>query len=158
MPSTLHQYARRDAETFLAAHPLPQDPLPLPDLTPFLTALSAAETPAEVSVITRHLAGATAPLLDHIAGHIIGVALWAGQEHQHTPRARRLLREAARDIRTALVKVAEADLENLRAQYPAGAEAPTRDSSPASRRRAEPPEVVAAPTARAASARQGTSR
>lgn len=111
------RWARRDAARFLADHPLPQDPLPLPDLTPFLTALSAAETPAEVSAITHHLAGATAPLLDHIAGHIIGVALWAGQEHQHTPRARRLLREAARDIRTALVKVAEADLENLRAEY-----------------------------------------
>ncbi|MFE0772191.1 hypothetical protein [Streptomyces sp. NPDC058861] len=143
MPSTLRQYARRDAEPFLAAHLLPQNPLPLPDLTPFLTALSAAETPAEVSAINRHLAGATAPLLDHIAGHIVGVALWASQEHQHTPRARRLLREAARDIRTSLVKVAEADLENLRAQYPAGA---------------EPPGVVAAPVSSAVSARQGTSR
>ncbi|WP_435058189.1 hypothetical protein [Streptomyces sp. bgisy060] len=124
-PRVLRGYARRDAEAFLAEHPLPQEPLPLPGLTPFLSALAAAETPAEVSAITHQLAGITAPVLDHIARHIVGVALWRGQDHQHTPQAQRLLREAAQSIRAAMVKVAEADLENLRAEYAPSPEPPS---------------------------------
>ncbi|MCP3821401.1 hypothetical protein NLX86_25885 [Streptomyces sp. A3M-1-3] len=116
-PSTLHRYARRDAEPFLAKHSLPDQPLPLPDLTPYLTALAAAETPAEVSAITDRLVGATAPLLDHIAGHFVATALWAGHEHSHTPQSVRLLRDAAHSVRSALIHVAQADLENLRAHY-----------------------------------------
>ncbi|MFZ4189376.1 hypothetical protein [Streptomyces pseudogriseolus] len=124
--------ARRDAETFLANHPLPDRPGPLPDLTPYLQALPAAKTPAEVSAITHQLVAATAPALDHIAGHFIAVALWASTEHRHTPQSVRLLREAALSIRTALVKVAQADLENLRAHYaPSTASAePTRATAP----------------------------
>ncbi|MER5202205.1 hypothetical protein [Streptomyces sp. NPDC002825] len=139
-PRVLRGYARRDAEAFLAEHPLPQEPLPLPVLTPFLSALGAAETPAEVSAITHHLAGITAPVLDHIARHIVGVALWRGQNHLHTPRAQRLLREAAQSIRTAVEKVAEADLENLRAEY---APAP---EPPSAARRSTPPLPPAPPS------------
>ncbi|MFJ7164070.1 hypothetical protein ACIQUV_01020 [Streptomyces globosus] len=133
----LRGYARRDAAAFLAEHPLPQEPLPLPVLTPFLSALGAAETPAEVSAVTHHLAGITAPVLDHIARHIVGVALWRGQDHRHTPQAQRLLREAAQSIRTAMEKVAEAELENLRAEYapvpapPSAARKPTPSLLPA---------------------------
>ncbi|MFH9957438.1 hypothetical protein ACH4OX_24945 [Streptomyces roseolus] len=136
-PRVLRRFARRDAAAFLAEHPLPQEPLPLPVLTPFLSALGAAETPAEVSAITHRLAGITAPVLDHIARHIVGVALWRGQDHRHTPQAQRLLREAARSIRTAMEKVAEADLENLRAEYapvpapPSAARKPTPSLPPA---------------------------
>ncbi|MBB4984188.1 hypothetical protein GGE06_005134 [Streptomyces sp. SFB5A] len=85
-PDALHRWARRDAEPFLAAHPLPDEPLPLPDLNPYLTALAEAETPAEVSAVTHQLFGATAPLLDHIASHFVALALWAGHEHRHTPK------------------------------------------------------------------------
>ncbi|MFD8550161.1 hypothetical protein ACFV08_00830 [Streptomyces fradiae] len=136
-PRVLRGCARRDAEAFLAEHPLPQEPLPLPGLTPFLSALAAAETPAEVSAITHHLARITEPVLDHIARHIVGIALWRGQEHRHTPQAQRLLREAAQSIRTAMVTVAEADLENLRAEYapvpapPSAARKPTPSLPPA---------------------------
>ncbi|MGQ4484490.1 hypothetical protein ACN6LM_003789 [Streptomyces sp. SAS_281] len=146
-PRVLRGYARRDAAAFLAEHPLPQEPLPLPVLTPFLSALGAAETPAEVSAITHHLAGITAPVLDHIARHIVGVALWRGQDHRHTPQAQRLLREAAQSIRTAMEKVAEADLENLRAEY-APAPAP-----PSAARKPTPPLPPAPPS----SPRPGTS-
>jgi hypothetical protein len=116
-PGDLYRLARRDAAPFLAGHPLPDQPLALPDLTPYLQALPDARTPAEVSAITHHLVDATAPVLDHIAAHFVTLALWAGTEHRHTPQSVRLLREAAQTIRTALVKVAEADLENLRAHY-----------------------------------------
>ncbi|MEU7086856.1 hypothetical protein [Streptomyces achromogenes] len=116
-PGDLYRLARRDAAPFLAGHPLPDQPLALPDLTPYLQALPDARTPAEVSAITHHLVDATAPVLDHIAAHFVTLALWAGTEHRHTPQSVRLLREAAQTIRTALVKVAEANLENLRAHY-----------------------------------------
>lgn len=127
----LYRMARRDAEDFLAGHPLPGQPAPLPDLAPHLQALPAARTPAEVSVITHHLVGATAPVLDHIASHFTAVALWAGTEHQHTPQSVRLLREAAQGIRAALTKVAQADLENLRAHYtPTGTQTEHTGSAP----------------------------
>lgn len=116
-PDALHRWARRDAEPFLAAHPLPDEPLPLPDLNPYLTVLAEAETPAEVSAVTQQLFGATAPLLDHIAGHFVALALWAGHGHRHTPEAANLLRDAGRSIRSALMQVAWADWENLRAHY-----------------------------------------
>ncbi|MGW8697656.1 hypothetical protein ACWGOK_12135 [Streptomyces eurythermus] len=116
-PGDLYRLARRDAEPFLAGHPLPDQPVALPDLTPYLQALPDARTPAEVSAITHQLVAATAPVLDHIAAHFVTLALWAGTEHRHTPQSVRLLREAAQTVRTALVKVAEADLENLRAHY-----------------------------------------
>ncbi|MFD7320602.1 hypothetical protein ACFV9D_05845 [Streptomyces sp. NPDC059875] len=116
-PATLHRHARRDAEPFLAAHPLSDEPLPLPDLTPYLTALAEAHTPAEVSAVTRRLVDATTPLLDHIAGHFVAVALWASHEHRHTPQAVRLLRDAAHGVRSAPTQVTHADQENLRAHY-----------------------------------------
>ncbi|MFF5438849.1 hypothetical protein [Streptomyces achromogenes] len=116
-PDDLYRRARRDAEPFLAGHPLPDQPVALPDLTPYLQALPDARTPVEVSAVTHQLVAATAPVLDHIASHFVTLALWAGTEHRHTPQSVRLLREAALRIRTALVKVAEADLENLRAHY-----------------------------------------
>ncbi|MFE3645903.1 hypothetical protein ACFXOM_33850 [Streptomyces sp. NPDC059169] len=135
-PSTLHRYARRDAEPFLAAHPFPHEPLPLPDLTPYLTALAEAETPAEVSAVTHRLVDATAPLLDHIAGHFVAVALWAGHEHRHTPQAVRLLRDAAHGVRSASTQVAQADLENLLAHYapPAGSPGEEQPARPAAAR------------------------
>ncbi|WP_051808816.1 hypothetical protein [Streptomyces sp. NRRL S-378] len=126
-PNTLHRYARRDAEPFLAAHLLPDEPLPLPDLTPYLTALAMAETPAEVSAVTRRLVEATTPVLDHIAGHFVAIALWAGHEHRHTPQAVRLLRDAAHGVRLAPAQVTQADLENLRAHYTPPAVGPDED-------------------------------
>ncbi|MEV6807763.1 hypothetical protein [Streptomyces sp. NPDC051132] len=113
----LYHLARRDAEPFLARHPLPDQPVAPPDLSPYLQALPDAQTPAEVSTVTHQLVAATAPVLDHIAGHFVALALWGGTEHRHTPQAVHLLREAAHNIRTALIKVAQADLENLRAHY-----------------------------------------
>ncbi|MFG3038066.1 hypothetical protein ACGFYZ_14265 [Streptomyces sp. NPDC048330] len=128
-PRTLHRYARRDAEPFLAAHPLPDEPLTLPDLTPYLTALSDATTPAEVSAVIRRLVEATTPVLDHIAGHFVAVALWAGHEHRHTPQAVHLLRDAAHGVRSAPAQVARADLENLRAHYTPPAEGPGEEQA-----------------------------
>jgi hypothetical protein len=116
-PDVLYRLARRDAEPFLAHHPLPGQPVALPDLSPYLQALPDARTPAEVSAVTHQLVAVTAPVLDHIAAHFVTLALWGGTEHRHTPQSVRLLREAALSIRTALTKVAEADLENLRAHY-----------------------------------------
>ncbi|MEU3529090.1 hypothetical protein AB0E62_35425 [Streptomyces sp. NPDC038707] len=138
-PGDLYRRARRDAEPFLAGHPLPGQPVALPDLTPYLQALPDARTPAEVSVLTHQLVAATAPVLDHIAGHFVTLALWAGTEHRHTPQSVRLLRQAAQTIRTALVKVAQADLENLRAHYTppaAGTEHPGAPSATATAARA----------------------
>ncbi|MFF5537843.1 hypothetical protein ACFY71_36180 [Streptomyces cinerochromogenes] len=124
--SDLYRCARRDAENYLTKHPLPDTPAPLPDLTPYLHALTAAGTPAEASAITHQLVGATAPVLDHIASHFIALALWAGHEHRHTAQAVRLLREAAFKIRSALHNVAQADLDNLRAHYAPQAMSPAQ--------------------------------
>jgi hypothetical protein len=45
----LVRWASRDAEPFLAQHPLPKNPLPRPDLSLYLGALAAAATPAQAS-------------------------------------------------------------------------------------------------------------
>ncbi|WP_208885186.1 hypothetical protein [Streptomyces sp. PBH53] len=153
-PDDLYRMARRDAEPFLARHPLPHQPVDLPDLTPYLQALPNARTPAEVSAITHQLVAATAPVLDHIAGHFVTLALWAGTEHRHAPQSVRLLHQAAPSIRTALVKVAQADLENLRAHYtPPTAGAEHAGARPATSRAAVPalgalPAAKQPPTAR----------
>ncbi|MFD9288348.1 hypothetical protein ACFWBV_08550 [Streptomyces sp. NPDC060030] len=63
----LLRWARRDAKPFLAEHPLPDKPVPSPDLAPYLAALAAAQSHAEVSAVTQHFLDAAEPALRAVA-------------------------------------------------------------------------------------------
>lgn len=79
-PNDLKRWARRDAEVFLAEHPLPTEPLPTPDTAPFRAALAAAETPAEVSAVTRHFLHAAQPTLHAVFDFLTTIAQ-RGDQH-----------------------------------------------------------------------------
>lgn len=114
----LHRWAKRDAEGFRTQHPLPTQPLPVPDLAPYLTALAAAETPAEFSTVTNALLEAAEPLLHTVVDYLAAAAQWRRQNRgatQGSPPV--LLRDAASRILTALAMAADADRQMLRAHY-----------------------------------------
>ncbi|MFJ4688882.1 hypothetical protein [Streptomyces sp. NPDC088789] len=114
----LHRWATRDAEPFLAAHPLPDEPFPVPDLVPYRRALDAADTPAEFSAALNAVLVAVEPFLNEVAEHLVTTARWKeslrGAERGSPPR---LLEGAASCVLSALGMAAEADLMLLRAHY-----------------------------------------
>lgn len=114
----LLRWARRDAEPFLAEHPLPSEPLPAPDAAPYLAALAAARTPAEVSAITQHLLDAAHPALSTVSDLLMSIAQWGNRHRgaeQGTPP--RMLLEAASRSLSVLGLADEADLTVLRDEY-----------------------------------------
>ncbi|MEV7955281.1 hypothetical protein [Streptomyces sp. NPDC088141] len=121
----LLRWARRDAEGFLAEHPLPAEPLPVPDAAPYLAALAAAETPAEVSAVTQHLLDAAQPALSAVSDLLVAIARW-GDRHRFAEQGAspKLLLEAASRSLSVLALIDEADLAVLRAEYDP---APTRN-------------------------------
>lgn len=114
----LLRWARRDAEAFLAQHPLPDKPLPSPDLAPYLAALAATETPAEVSAVTQHLLDAAEPALRAVSNYLFAAAQWRGQ-HRGAAKGSppKLLMEAASRSLSVAAIADEADLRTLRAAY-----------------------------------------
>ena len=114
----LHRWAKRDADPFLADHPLPADPLSAPDLAPYLDALAAAETPAEASAVTNRLLDAAEPLLNSVSDYLAAAARWRGQ-NRDAPKGSPpwLLRDAAGHLLTGLAMADHADLAILRAHY-----------------------------------------
>ncbi|CAL9364787.1 hypothetical protein SUDANB105_00741 [Streptomyces sp. enrichment culture] len=131
----LVRWARRDAEPFLAEHPLPADPLPIPDLTPYLDALAAAETPAQASAVTEHLLDAAEPILRAVSDYLVAAARWRSQNRgAELGSPPKLLMQAASHCLSVLAIADEADIKALRAEYdPAPAAAspagPARASS-----------------------------
>ncbi|WP_328825753.1 hypothetical protein [Streptomyces ureilyticus] len=90
----------------------------MPDVDPYLTALAAAETPAEFSTVTNQLLDAAEPLLNAVVDYLATAAQWRRQNRGAAPgSAPRLLRDAASRILTALAMAADADLQILRAHY-----------------------------------------
>ncbi|MFD3910056.1 hypothetical protein [Streptomyces sp. NPDC058603] len=114
----LLRWARRDAEPFLAEHPLPAEPFPVPDPALYLAALAAAETPAEVSAVTQRLLDAAQPALSTISDLLVAIARW-GDRHRSAEQgsAPKLLMEAASRSLAVLALADEADLAVLRAEY-----------------------------------------
>ncbi|MFF8918295.1 hypothetical protein ACF08M_34610 [Streptomyces sp. NPDC015032] len=128
----LLRWARCDAEPFLAEHPLPSEPLPAPDAAPYLAALTAARTPAEVSAITQHLLEAAQPALSTVSDLLLSIAQWGNRRRgaeQGTP-PKTLLEAASRSL-SVLALADEADLTALRNEYdPAPAPRPAPKTPP----------------------------
>ncbi|ALO96700.1 hypothetical protein SHL15_5636 [Streptomyces hygroscopicus subsp. limoneus] len=114
----LLRWARRDAEPFLAEHPLPDTPLPGPDLAPYRDALAAAETPAQASAVTQHLLDAAEPVLQAISDYLLSAARWRGQNRGAEPHSppKMLMTAASRSL-DVLALAHRADLAILRAAY-----------------------------------------
>lgn len=114
----LYRWADRDAEAFRTRHTLPPEPFPAPDLSPYTTALNAAETPAEFSTALNALLDAVTPFLNEVIEHLAATATWKGQNRGAEPESPPwLLRGAASSIASALAMATEADLKILRAHY-----------------------------------------
>ncbi|WP_326759158.1 hypothetical protein OHB35_15390 [Streptomyces phaeochromogenes] len=92
--------------------------MPAPDLSPYRTALDAAETPAEFSTALNALLDAVAPVLNEVIEHLAATAMWKGQNRGAEPESPPwLLRGAASRIASALAMATDADLKILRAHY-----------------------------------------
>ncbi|KPI02865.1 hypothetical protein OK074_5015 [Actinobacteria bacterium OK074] len=120
---------------------MPAAPLPVPDLDPYLTALAAAETPAEFSAVTNSFLDAVEPLLNPVIDFLAAAAQWRGQNRgaaQGSPPW--LLRDAASRISAALAMATHADLQILRAHYD-----PPRDTNQALKTRTSHGTPPAAP-------------
>lgn len=114
----LQRWADRDAEAFRARHPLPPEPFPAPDLSPYRTAVDAAQTPAEFSTALNALLDAVGPFLNEVIDHLAATATWKGRNRGAEPESPpSLLRGAASSIASALAMASEADLKILRAHY-----------------------------------------
>lgn len=114
----LRRWARRDAEPFRDAHPLPDQPWPAPDLTPYLDALAAAQTPAEIEAVTDHILNAAEPALRAVSDYLVAAARW---QHENRDAAQgspsNLLMTAASRALSVLALADEAGLTRLRAAY-----------------------------------------
>ncbi|MEE1797395.1 hypothetical protein PUR57_01600 [Streptomyces sp. JV176] len=114
----LLRWAARDAEQFLAEHPLPNEPLPVPDTAPYLAALAAARTPAEVSAVTQHLLDSAHPALSAVSDLLVAIARWDDRHRAAAPGSPpKALMEAASRSLSVLAIADEADLRVLRAEY-----------------------------------------
>ncbi|MFE9686770.1 hypothetical protein [Streptomyces sp. NPDC006285] len=114
----LSRWAKRDAEAFLAEHPLPAAPMPAPDPAPYLAALTAATTTAEASAVTQHLLDAVEPTLRAVSEILVAIARWDGRHRNAelgTPP--KMMMEAASRSLSVLALAEQADLAILRAEY-----------------------------------------
>ncbi|MFE6457771.1 hypothetical protein ACFVP0_09960 [Streptomyces cinereoruber] len=112
----LLRWARRDAETFLAEHPLPAEPVL--DLDAYTVALAAATTPAELSAVTQHLLDAVRPALAGVSQLFDDIARRDDRYRRAKPGTPPdLLKKAASHIWSSLYRAYEADLLALRAEY-----------------------------------------
>ncbi|MEV4997449.1 hypothetical protein [Streptomyces niveus] len=118
--------------------------LPTPDLTPYLTALTEAQTPAEASAVTRHLLDAAEPLLRAVSDYLLAAGQWRGQNRGAKPDSppKMLMTAASRSL-SVLGLADAADLAALRAEYDP---APTPDTPQA--KRSLPPGPAEAPARR----------
>lgn len=120
----LMRWAHRDAEPFLDEHPLPSDLMAAPETAPYLAALAAARTPAEVSAVTQHLLEAATPGLSAVSDILVAIARWGDRNRDETPR--KMLLEAASRSLSVLALADEADLAVLRDEYDPAPRAPSK--------------------------------
>ncbi|MEU8729426.1 hypothetical protein AB0C68_08660 [Streptomyces tendae] len=114
----LKRWARRDAQPFRAAHPLPDQPWPAPDLAPYLDALAAAQTPAEIDAVTDHVLDAAEPALRALSDYLVAAARW-NRENRDAAKGSpsNLLMTAASRALSVLALADEAGTNRLRATY-----------------------------------------
>ncbi|MEU6148055.1 hypothetical protein ABZ848_47940 [Streptomyces sp. NPDC047081] len=137
----LHRWAERDVEDFRTQHPLAPEPFPAPDLSPYRTALDAAETPAEFSTVLNALLDAVEPFLSEVIDHLAATAQWKGRNRGAEPGSPPwLLRGAASSIASGLAMASEADLNILRTHYD-----PPLDLAALPKRTPTPPDTPPAP-------------
>ncbi|MEU4949898.1 hypothetical protein [Streptomyces lavendulae] len=79
----LNRWARRDAASFLARHPLPEPPIDGPDLRPFLQALADASTPAEACAVTNAVLDTVEPFIQALSEYLVAV----GHRFERDPQA-----------------------------------------------------------------------
>lgn len=114
----LKRWARRDAQPFRAAHPLPDGPWPDPDLGPYLDALSAAQTPAEIDAVTDHVLDAAEPALRALSDYLVAAARWKRENRDAAKGSpSHLLMTAASRALSVLALADEAGTNRLRAAY-----------------------------------------
>ncbi|MFB8352968.1 hypothetical protein [Streptomyces niveus] len=105
--------------------------MPTPDLTPYLTALTEAQTPAEASAVTRHLLDAAEPLLRAVSDYLLAAGQWRGQNRgAKLDSPPKMLMTSASHSLSVLALADAADLKALRAEYDP---APTPDTPQAER-------------------------
>ncbi|MFJ9979326.1 hypothetical protein [Streptomyces cyaneofuscatus] len=122
----MKRWARRDAEPFRKAHPLPEGPWREPDFTPYLDALAAAQTPAEIEAVTERVLDAAEPTIRALSDYLVAAARWQNQNRDAAPGSpANLLMTAASRALSALALADEAGLGRLRAAYD-----PAPDSTP----------------------------
>ncbi|MGW2476937.1 hypothetical protein [Streptomyces sp. NPDC001665] len=116
----LRRWARRDSEDFLAQNPLPSAPSPRLDPGPYVTALTAARTPAEVSAVTQHLLDAVFPAVREMSHLLVDIARWEGRHRSAAPDSPpKMLMAAASRCLDALALADQADIRSLREEYDA---------------------------------------
>ncbi|MEU2145984.1 MULTISPECIES: hypothetical protein [Streptomyces albovinaceus subgroup] len=114
----LRRWSRRDSEEFLAQHPLPSTPLPGLDPGPYVTALAAARTSAEVSAVTQHLLDAVFPTVRELSNLLVDIARWEGRHRSAAPDSPpKMLMSAASRCLDALALADQADMRVLRDEY-----------------------------------------
>ncbi|MFG2430312.1 hypothetical protein [Streptomyces sp. NPDC048590] len=117
-PSDLKRWARRDAQPFLAAHPLPDQPWPGLDSTPYLDALASAQTPAEIDAVTDHVLDAAEPALQALSDYLVAAARWNRESRDAAKESiSNLLMTAASRAVSVLALADEAGMQRLRATY-----------------------------------------
>ncbi|WP_067134112.1 hypothetical protein [Streptomyces yokosukanensis] len=144
----LLRWAKRDTTPFLTEHPLPDKPLPSPDLAPYLDALAAAETPLQASAVTRHLLDAAEPVLQAVSDYLVAAARWRGQNRgAELDSPPKMLMTAASRSLSVIAIAHQADLAILRAEYdPAPPPPPPPQARTAPGLPPEPPGTPPAPS------------
>lgn len=113
----LRRWARRDSEEFLAQH-MPGDPPPVLDPGPYVAALAAARTPAEVSAVTQHLLDAVFPTVREVSHLLVDIARWGNRHRSAAPDSPpKMLMAAASRCLDALALADQADIRGLREEY-----------------------------------------
>ncbi|GFN02225.1 hypothetical protein Smic_07810 [Streptomyces microflavus] len=114
----LRRWSRRDSKEFLAQHPLPGTPPPALDPGPYIAALAAARTPAEVSAVTQHLLDAVFPTVREVSHLLVDIARWEGRHRSAAPDSPpKMLMTAASRCLDALALADQADIRALRDEY-----------------------------------------
>lgn len=121
----------------------------MPDAAPYLSALAAAQTPAEVSAVTQHLLDAAHPALSAVSEILVNIARWNNRAVEHGTPPKQLMEAASRSL-SVLALADQADLALLRDEYDP---APVPQPASKTKTTALPPPLPGPPPAGPASSR-----